>query len=229
MKKILLISILFILSGSFSTAQITIKRIKGGVELRHGVSEEWVKGYVGDLLTPDITMKTGKNSSVTILSPEKQPITIPELTILEVGDLRRMSQEELLLKLAMEDVRSIPPQENPGEMKIPNTTIIHGKNRPMPDVTTRRQNGFREMEVRGTKVLYDNAFYPTCILRAKEMIEVYPELKPKFEFRAMIAGALERTKLRGQALNEYLALSNEKLTPPQKAMVDENIRRLKQR
>ena len=227
MKKFLLILTLFILSGSIATAQITIKRIKGSVELRHGVSEEWVKGKVGDLLTPDITMKTGKNSSVTIVNAEKQLITVPELTILEVGDFRRMSQEELLLKLAMADVRSIPPQENPGEPRIPNTTIIHGRDRSLTAVAPMKQGGLREMEVRGTKVLFDNGFYATCVLRAKEMMEVYPELRSRFDFRMMIATALEQNRQRGQALSEYLSLSDVALSPSQRAKVDQSIHRLK--
>ena len=225
-----LISVLTILTfcGTLSAADFVAKRVKGSVEVRQGVSEEWSEVKVGDILSPDNTIMTGKKSSLTIVQGDGEQVIIPELTILDVGDLRTMSQEELLLKLAMADVRAIPAQESGREIAAPNTTVIHGRNpSASEDRAVETQKAFREMEVKGTKVLYNYGFYSTCILRAKEMLRFYPELKSRFEFRTMIANALERNNLRGEALNEYFTLSAEKLPYWQKRKVEGNIRRLK--
>ncbi len=227
MKRFLIILTLFALCGLTSSAQVVVKHVKGLVEVRQGVSEEWTKLKLGDTLSEDNTIKVRKGSSLTLVAREARPIIVPELTVLDIGDLRNMSQHDLLLKLAMADVRAVPTQERSGDLTIPRTTIVHGKEIPVRTVDGHIQKDYREMEVRGTKVLYDHGYYPTCILRAKELLQVYPGLKDRFEFRMMIAEALERTKLRGPALNEYLALAMENLPPKQKAKVNESIHRLK--
>jgi hypothetical protein len=84
------------------------------------------------------------------------------------------------------------------------------------------------MEVRGTTLLYKYEFYPTCILKAKQTMVYYPELKSRFEYRRMIAQALEKMRLTGEALGEYISITKEKLSPSQRKSVEENIRRLKQ-
>ncbi len=227
MRKLLSVMTLLIFCGTLAAGELVVKNVKASVEARSGVSEEWIKLKAGDVLKSDNTIKTGKNSSVTVVAADGRVFVIPELTMLEVSDLRNISQEDLLLKLAMADIRGVPPQNGSGEISIPNTTIIHGKKYAAENRAPRPAKGFRDMEVNGTKVLYNYAFYPTCVLRAKEMLRFYPELKSRFEFRMMIANALEKSNLRGEALNEYIALCSEKLPPSQKAVVEENSRRLK--
>jgi len=227
MKRVLMILTLLVLCGWVSSAQVLVKQVKGLAEVRRGVAEEWTTVKPGDSLTADNTLKVRKGSSVAILTRDAQRIVVPELTVLDIGDLRTVTQQDLLLKLAMADVRAAPAQERPAELTIPRTTIVHGKEYPVRVIAGETPRDYREMEVRGTKVLYDHGYYPTCILRAKELLQVYPDLKDRFEFRMMIAEALERTKLRGPALNEYLALAMENLPPKQKAKVNESIHRLK--
>jgi hypothetical protein len=227
MKKLIAVLITLTCCQSLVGADITVKRVKGNAEVRRGVSEEWVKVKAGVALSPQNTIKTGRKSSLTILA-EGRKLIIPELTVMDLGDLREMSQEELLLKLAMADVRVAPPRDESGETVIPNTTIVHGKNMAVPEIKPNNQKDFRDMEVRGTKLLYNYGFYPTCILRAKETMLYYPELKSRFEFRCMIANALEKMRLRGEALGEYLSLTREDLSPSEKTRVEDNIRRLKQ-
>jgi hypothetical protein len=227
MKKLIVILIALTCSQSLAGTGITVKRVKGAAEVRRGVSEEWVRVKAGIALGPENTIKTARNASLTILA-EGRKLNVPELTVLDVGDLREMSQEELLLKLAMADVRVAPPRDESGETVIPNTTIVHGKNMAVPQITASNQKDFRDMQVRGTKLLYDYGFYPTCILKAKQTMLYYPELKSRFEFRCMIANALEKMKLKGEAIGEYLSLTSIKLSPSEREKVEDNIRRLEQ-
>jgi hypothetical protein len=227
MKKLIAFLIVLTCCYTLTAGEITVKRVKGTVEVRHGVSEAWVRLNAGVSLGPECTVKTEKHSSLTI-QVEDRKVVVRERTMMDLADLREMSQEELLLKLAEADVRVAPSRDELDDTPIPNTTVVHGRNMAVPEITASNQNDIREMEVRGTKLLYNYGFYPTCILKAKQTMLYYPELKSRFEFRSMIGHALEKMGLKGEALSEYVSITNEKLSPSQRKTVEGNIRRLKQ-
>ena len=56
-------------------------------------------------------------------------------------------------------------------------------------------------------MLYQNELYSTCILRGMEVFRQYPALSSSFADRMMVAEALERTGLKGEALAEYGTLA----------------------
>jgi hypothetical protein len=227
MKKIMVVLAVLTCCYTLTAGEITVKRVKGTAEVRHGVSEAWTKLKAGTSLGPESSIKTGKNSSLTMLVGDRRVI-VPERTMMDLADLREMSQEELLLKLAEADVRVAPSRDGSDETTIPNTTVVHGRNMAVPEITTNNQIDIREMEVRGTKLLYNYGFYPTCILKAKQTMLYYPELKSRFEFRSMIGQALEKMGLNGEALSEYISITKEKLSSSQRKTIEENIKRLKE-
>ena len=56
--------------------------------------------------------------------------TLPAMVIVDVADLRDMTRGDLLLKLAMEDVRSAPrPDPGPGNPDAARTTTTRASNR----------------------------------------------------------------------------------------------------
>jgi hypothetical protein len=227
MKKVMVVIIALTCCQSLMAADITVKHVKGKAEIQTGVSEGWVKAKAGTLLSPESTIKTGRKSSLTILAEGKR-LVIPELTLVDVGDLRQMPREELLLKLAMADVRVAPPRDESNGTTIPNTTIVHGRDMAVPELEVKNGGSLNQMAVRGTELLYKYGFYATCILRAKETMLYYPELKSRFGFRYMIAKAFEKMRLKGEALGEYVSLAKERLPSSQRKRVETDIRRLKQ-
>jgi hypothetical protein len=83
-------------------------------------------------------------------------------------------------------------------------------------------------QVNGTKTLFRNGFYPSCVLRMMQVFRLYPSLGESFENRLLVAEALEKSNLHGEALNEYVALAiSENTSSAQKAVVQEKITRVK--
>jgi hypothetical protein len=153
-------------------------------------------------------------------------LSIPEQVILDLADLREMSQEELLLKLAMETIRSLPLKKSHDDLEIPTTTTIHGKNvtsEAQIETTITESDKFR---LNGVKVLYQNKYYAGCVLRAKEIFRLLPSLANLFEIRFLVAQALEAMKLKGEALSEYYTLLNEHLSPKNRATIEARIKAL---
>ncbi len=207
-------------------ADFVVKAVKGSVEVRKGVMEEWKKVKVGDLLKPEDSMRTGPGSSATI-EADKRKLTIPEMTILDISDVRHLSQEDFLLKLAMQNILAVPPRER-DELSIPSATVLHGDNAAKPNAPTFTDTKVGEMELHGARVLFDNSYFATSILKSKETLRTHPELKSNFDARLTVATAFERMKLTKEAVTEYSLLAKENLPSAQAKKVQLALERLKQ-
>jgi len=212
---------------------ITVQKVQGEVSVRHGVAEEWTSVRQGDILRPDDTMKTGKKGRAVIITrgqgPAAKTILLPSEVIVDMSDVRELSQEELMLKLTMEKVRSSGYEWKNNEMNIPNATVMHG-DPPVSPALTENQVEVGTFELNGARVLYDNGFYSTCALRTMGVLRRYPSLKQEFKNCVLVAESLEKANLRSEALNEYNSLAAlEGVTPAQKGLLKEKIDRLRNR
>jgi hypothetical protein len=207
-------------------ADFTVRAVKGTVEVRRGVMEEWRKVKIGDLLKPEDSMRTGPGASATI-EMDRRKLVVPELTILDISDVRQLSQEDFLLKLAMENILAVPPREK-DELAIPSATVIHGENKSKTDLAVPADGKVGEMQLHGARVLYDNSYYATSILKSKETLRTHPEVRSNYDARLTVAMAFEKMKLTKEAITEYSLLSKENLAAPQAKRVQNALDKLKQ-
>jgi hypothetical protein len=203
----------------------TVKAVKGIVEVRRGVSEEWRKVKVGDLLKPEDSMRTGENSSATV-EIETSRMVVPPMTIIDFSDLRQLSREDFLLQLAMENILAVPPRDR-DEIEIPSATVLHGANREKERAPVYSDETVGRMQLQGAKVLFDNAYYATSILKAKATLRSYPDLRSDFDARITVALAFEKLKLDNEAITEYSLLGKEDLPAVRMKQVQASLERLK--
>ena len=228
MKKFIFGFVASILSLHFCAGQVKVLQVKGDVYVRHDVRQEWQPLHAGDILKPNDSMKSGKRARAIILVDGKRRIAFPENVIIDLSDLRSLTREELLLKLAMERFRTVPVQEQNDEPGIPQSTILHGSEKG-PANTLQSSNEPGILQLNGTRVLYRIGYYATCALKAKEVFRLYPELSKRSEFRLMVAYALEKENLNGEALTEYASLLNDDLSSRDKEIVQVRMARLKKK
>ena len=227
MKKIIVLLIVFLLTAVAASADIKVTAIKGIAQVRHGVNEQWTSVSVGDILKPEDSMRSGKKSSITIMIDGKNRLIIPESAIIDISDLRRLTQEEFLLMLTMERVRSVPPQNHHDDFIFPHTTTLHGEHREMTATPLSSNPEMGLMQLSGARVLYKHGFYATCILKTKQVFRLNPSLQKNVDIRFIIANAFEKMKLVRDALSEYTNLSQEQLPPQQRNLIDQKIAQLK--
>lgn len=224
--RLLWIIMLSLLAVPLLAGDFLVKAVKGNVEVRRGVMEEWKKVKVGDLLKPEDSMRTGPGSTATI-ETDKRKLTVPEMTILDISDVRQLSREDFLLKLAMENILAVPPRE-PDELAIPSATVLHGGNKSKSDEPVFSDMKVGEMELHGARVLFDNSYYATAILKSKETLRTHPEVRSNLDARMTIAVAFEKMKLAKEAVAEYSLLAKENLPAPLAKKVQSSLERLKQ-
>jgi hypothetical protein len=213
MKTIVLMLILGVACGVAPAAEsIIIQRADGEVSVRHGVAEVWNKVAPGDVLRPNDTMRTGKGGNVVLLvrwgtSATSKKMSLPPHVIVDMSDIRDLTQEELMLKLTMEKVRGSSYQWKNDGMAIPDAAVVHGANSATAAPLSENDIQIGRLQLNGVRVLYENGFFASCVLRAMEVFRLYPALNSSFEHRLMLAEAMEKANLRGEALAEYGAVS----------------------
>ncbi len=225
MKRVVSVVILSLVTVALCANDFTVKAVKGSVEVRRGVSEEWKKLSVGDVLKPEDSMRTGRGASAIIESSSRN-LTVPEMAIIDISDVRELTQEEFLLKLAMENILAVPPRNN-HDVMIPSTTVLRGSDRSKEESAAPPHVETGAMQLHGARVLFENSLYGTSILKSKEVFRIYPTLKTDYHARMMVAQAFERLKLTNEAVTEYSLLAKESLTPQQAKQVQSAIERLK--
>jgi hypothetical protein len=183
---------------------------------------------VGDVLKPDDTMKTGKRGSALLVVDGSKRMMLPAEVIVDVSDIRNLSQEELMLKLTMEKVRSSSYEWKNDEMNVPNAAVVHGADRTPSVPLAENALEIGRLEWNGTRVLFDNGYYSTSALKAMDVFRRYPSLGDRFENRLLVAQALEKANLRGEALGEYVSISqSDKLSAEQREVVATRIAQLR--
>ena len=232
MKTALVAAVLF-LAVRATAGEIVVQKMQGAVSVRHGVTETWTKVAPGDVLRPDDTMKTGKKGSAVIVVPSStagasRTVVLPGEVIVDMSDIRDLTQEELMLKLTMEKVRASSYQWKSDDLRIPSAAVVHGADKSSNLNLSESDPATGILELNGAHVLFENGFFATCALKGMEVFRLYPPLGKEFRDRMMVAEALEKANLRGEAVNEYGAIATlDGITSEQQALVHTRIEGLR--
>jgi hypothetical protein len=127
----------------------------------------------------------------------------------------------------MERVRIVPDQGRENDFHIPRTTTVHGSSMGGSRVAAFSGSDAGLMQLNGVKVLYSNGYYATSVLKAKEVFRLIPETAGMIDTRLIVAAALEKLNVRGEALTEYTEIAEENLSQPQRVLVEGRIAQLK--
>ena len=232
--KTLLMAAVLLVAARAAGGEITVQKLQGEVSVRHGVTETWVKVAPGDVLRPDDTMKTGKKGSAVIVLPvatggpgTARTVVLPGDVIVDMSDVRDLTQEELMLKLTMEKVRASSYQWKSDELQVPNAAVVHGAEKSPAQALRESDPANGVLELNGAHVLFENGFFATCALKGMEVFRLYPPLGKQFRSRVMVAEALEKANLRGEAVNEYASIAKlDGITPEEQTLVHSRIEAL---
>lgn len=231
MKRfITILGMMIFLVLTIQAEDFLVKNLKGKAKIRHGVLETWTAVSVGDTLKPEDTILTERGSTMVIFRSTGIRYSIPEGSMLDIADLRNLTQDELLLRLAMENIKSVPAQQRSNDINIPNTTIVHGDDISKDaEALKLPRTEVGSLQMHGVEVLYDNSFYASGILKSKALMRLFPEARDEFAFRFQLARAFEQVNLYDEALTECVSLSQQPLSKEQKTKLERTIQQLKSR
>jgi hypothetical protein len=233
MKQLVILAVALLLSTGARGDGITVQKIAGDVRVRQGVTEVWNTVTTGDALRPHDTIRTGPDGTAVLVvhveaSGATKRVALPARVIVDMSDIRDLSQEDLMLKLAMEKVRASSDQWKNDGLHLPNAAVVHGEDRAAGPPAKENDGQVGQLLLNGVRVLFDNGFYATTVLRVLEVFRMYPAFSAHFDNRLLLAQAMERANLKGEALAEYGAMSHlEGLTLSQSRLVDARLEALR--
>jgi hypothetical protein len=208
--------ILLLLVPSLIAQEFKAINVKGTVQYRSGTSEVWAEIKEGSVLHSDDFVSTGSKSSLQIKGTEKI-INIGELSAVSVSSIKKMSTDDLLLALAMEDMINAPKTN--GKNQSSSTATYgddEGKNK-NPEVKT---DDFGIKRLNGAMQLAKNGFKESSVVFAKETYRKYPDLKQIPSYRIYFADILYDKGLYEEALGEYIDIAKLDLSKEDKAKVE---------
>jgi len=205
---VLLIALLAMPAFS-SFYQLTIDSVEGEVFVRHGVKEEWVEAEAGATLRPEDSIKTGENSYAILRMNDDAIYRIPPEVIVDGADFRSMNREELLMRLAAEDMLSVPERMD-DDRPVPRTTVLHGSPRARVDEDTGEVDlTMARFRINGARFLIDQDYRGAAVLKIRETLRLYPGGDYRVNAMMIAGESLESMELYEEAARYYRTVLDE--------------------
>lgn len=214
-----------VLTFSLFAQSYKVEKVEGTVKALIGNSEQWVDVKEGSMVSSSTVLMTDKNALI-ILSGRGIRFTLKPSAALSVNSLKRMTIDELLLALAMEEILSTPARKK-DDRSI--NTAIYGTNESGTKIAAVPANLLGDLKLNGAKQLAENGFSETAILTAKETYRKYPETQKNVLSRFYFAEQMMRLSLYDEALTEYSQIQNLQLSDAQSKEVQEKLDLLKKK
>jgi len=204
MKKccvLILIMLSTVVAPYASTIRIT--KIQGEVQVRHGLEEGWSLAKAGMNLEYLDSIMTGPESSVTIETEEGYDFSLGPLSMIDVADLRRLSQREMFLFIMGQKIERLKPAGEGTKLEIGSVSTVHGENKSSTPVIGSQPDS-DEKELNGARALQHHRFFTNAIVKYHKMLRAHQALAGCGIIQQELAFCFEKIQQPGQALDFYL-------------------------
>ncbi len=217
MKKLLLL--LLFLPPILSAQEFKVQYLKGSAKAQIGSSEQWINVIEGQTFKPNTVIATEENSTI-ILKKGNVEFTMYEVSAVNLASLKKLSLDELLLALAMEEILSAPKKKEDVKSK---STVVYGTRETGKQELFVRSNDFGIKRLNGAVRLAESGFKESAVISARETFRKYPETKGMTPFRLYFANLLVEKNLYEEALEEYYSIQKLSINQQQKQEVEDKL------
>lgn len=222
MKKILLMILFF--ASIISAQDYIVESVTGSVKVLPGMSETWIDIRPGMALKGNSLLKTETGSIVTIKNNDVR-FTLKPDAALNVSSIKKMTVDELLLVLAMEEIIKTPSKKNQDKLK---TTVTYGTNESKSKSEIENSN-IGLLKLNGAKQLSESGFTESAIASVFETYRQHPSTKSLVNYRIYFADALYSLSLFNEAYNEYNEIKSLRLSKEESDHVNNMINQIKKK
>ena len=203
MKK-LFILILFI-SINLCAQDFVVEKVSGNVQVLRGTSEKYENVKPGEKLNGNDLIITDERSFIQ-LNKDGNKFILQSNSALGLNYVKEVSINDLLLALAMEEIRRVPKDGGKGNTK--NTAVYGEEIKPETSLNiTEDLMGIKKLN--GAKQLAENGYKESAVIAAKETYRKYPSTKKNIEERIFFANVLADLKLYSEAFEEFDEIKKE--------------------
>ncbi len=188
-----------------------IKSISGEVKIRRGVEESWHPASAGTWLEDIDSILTGEGAEVALEIEDGRIFRMGSNSILDIADLRTITEKELFLLLMSKKIQRIDLREQKTKLRIGNVSVVHGELKTDSLDRTKNDEDAQEwqLERNAALALYTQNFTTNSILKLNNIILKYTAVNDCGEIHYYLAKAFEMLNKPGQALDAYQNVINE--------------------
>jgi hypothetical protein len=223
MKYLMMIIINLLLCFSTQAQDFLVETVSGSVKYLSGAQEEWKQVEKGIILDGNDVLLTDNNSYVK-LNKEGSRFILQSNSVLGLNHIEKVSINDLLLVLAMEEIRNVPKKNGNGNTK---NTVVYGTEVNDKEELSITSGDFGIKKLNGAKQLAENGFKESAVIVAKETYRKHPITKNLIEERLFFADLLAELNLFEEAFSELSSISNLELNTDEADMVNSKIEKVK--
>ncbi|MFQ5753521.1 MAG: hypothetical protein ACE5HI_16145 [bacterium] len=215
-KKIIYGAIVVFMLTKFvwAASTVRIKSISGEVQIRRGVEETWHPASAGTWLEEIDTILTGERAEVILEIEPGKIFRLGGHAILDIADLRKITEQELFLSLMAKKVQKIERSAQKTKLRIGKVNVVHGALK-KDSLDRAENNGESEgwkLEKNGALALFQQNYIPNAILKMNNIFTKYLIVNDCGEIHYYLGEAFETLHKPGQALDAYQSVIKESLT-----------------
>lgn len=198
-------TLLGIVQFASAAPAVKIISLSGEVKVRRGVEETWHLAAAGMRLEEIDTILTGEASAVVLETPDGATFRLSNYAILDIADLRKITEREMFLYLMSNKVNQIPARQEKTRLRIGNVSTVHGE----PKAGSSRRAAEKDesqswiQETNGAKALYDQHYYPNAVVKLHKILAKYSSIEGCGEIHFYLGKAFEALSKPGQAGDAY--------------------------
>jgi len=217
MKKLIFLIIMIATVLTFAQSY-KVGKVTGTVKILDS-NDNWIEVKDGTILSYNSILVSEKKSSAKI-SGKGMNFTLKESSALSISSIKKMTLDELLLALAMEDMINAPRKNEKNNGK---STAVYG-----PKETGRvnemvQSNDFGLKRINGAVQLAESGFKESAVVTAKEIFRKYPQTKENSHIRIYFADILYELGLYEEAYDEFVSIKELKLSDKEKTEIESKL------
>jgi len=218
MKTIILIILTF--ACNLFAQEFTVQKVSGTVLKIQGTQEQAIPVQKGDKLNGSDLLITDNNSLIQ-LNNDGNLFLLKSNSALGLNNIKKISINDLLLQLAVEDIKNIPKGNKHGNGR---TTAVYGSelSKKVTAIIAEDQLGIKKLN--GAKQLSEEGYKKSAIIVARETFRKHPDTQKLVDFRIYFATQLNELNLFQEAGSEFNKIKKLELTESQKSTVEKRLK-----
>ena len=180
-----------------------IVQLEGEVKIRRGLEENWEWAKPGMPLEEIDTILTGENGAVVLAFDDDGRFKLGGNSVLDVADLRKISEQELFLILMSQKISRLKPAGGSVPLRIGEVSTIRGRAYEGQTESPATASAWWRREVNAAQALLMQDLLTNAAVKWHRIREKFPAQADCGEVSFFLAQTLEQLRQAGQARDEY--------------------------